>query len=64
MVLWPLRHIINTTQKLSTNKGGTAIIVRDQIGHQSYERLHEKLGRWMMMSFRSKDGMALRMFAF
>lgn len=63
MVLWPLRHIINTTQMLSTNKGGTAIIARDQLGHQSYERLHEKLGRWMMMSFRSKDGMALRVLA-
>ena len=46
--------------KIVNQRGGTAVIAREQLGHKSYERLYDKLGRWMMMSFRGKDGMALR----
>ena len=47
-------------KKIVNQQGGTAVIVRDQLGHRSYEQLYDKLGRWMVISFRGKDGMALR----
>ena len=45
--------------KIVNQQGGTTVIARGQLGHKSYERLYDKLGRWMMMSFRGRDGMAL-----
>lgn len=46
--------------KIVNQQGGTAVIAREQLGHKRYERLYDKLGRWMMMSFCGKDDMALR----
>ena len=45
--------------KFHNHQGGTAIIARSQFAHRSYKRLYDKLGQWMMMTFRGKEGMGL-----
>ena len=49
--------------QISNQQGGTAVISREQLSHRSYKQLYDKLGRWMMTSYRGKDGLALRVVA-
>ena len=46
--------------KIRKQQGGCAIIAKGQLANRSGKRIYDTLGRWMMMSFRGKNGLLLR----
>ena len=46
--------------KVPNQQGGAAMIARDQFAHRCYTRGYDYLGRWMVLTFRGKEGLALR----
>ena len=46
--------------KVRKQPGGCAVIARGQLAHRSSQRIYDTLGHWTMMSFRSKNGLWLR----
>ena len=46
--------------KVPNQQGGAAIIARDQFAHRCFSREYDSLGRWMVLTFRGREGLALR----
>lgn len=48
------------TTKVSNQQGGADILARDQFAHMCFSRVYDLLGRWMVLTFRGREGLALR----
>ena len=46
--------------RVPNQQGGAAILAREQFAHRCFTRGYDSLGRWIVLSFRGKDGLALR----
>ena len=46
--------------KVPNQQDGAAILARDQFAHRCFSREYDSLGRWMVLTFRGREGLALR----